>query len=361
MSKQASWSRDRLRIAQQRLHSQRLGRPVRLAPAKLVGWFGAVQAQEYGPAKWGLALRSAAATTDAAIEQAIERGRILRTHILRPTWHFVASADIRWMLELTGPQVRRRMTTYDRQLGLDAGVMTRATGIIERALGDRGHLTRRELGAELARAGLPAGTRELAHVAMHAELGGVICSGCRRGKQSTYALLADRAPVGRRLDRDEALAELTRRYLRSHGPATVRDFVWWSGLGTADARRGLEISRARHRAVDGLNYWSLRREPGSAPRARSSVHLLPIYDEYLVAYRDHRVVPRPAYVLGNFQHALLVGGQVAGTWRTIQRPKGLVVDVRPLRRLTLLERRRLAQAVTRYRRFLGVPVSLSVT
>ena len=361
MSKRPSRSGDTLAIAQQRLHNQRItrSRPVRLQPAKLVAWFGAVQAQEYGPAKWGLALRSAA--TDAAIERAIDGGRIIRTHILRPTWHFVASADIHWMLELTAPQVHRRMSTYDRQLGLDPGVMTRATAVIERLLGDRGHLTRRELGVELARAGLPSGTRELAHMAMHAELDGVICSGPRRGKQSTYALLAERAPAVRRMERDEALVELTRRYLRSHGPATVRDFVWWSGLTTADARRGLEISRARHRAIDGLTYWTLGREPGSLPRAGTSVHLLPIYDEYLVAYRDHRVVPRPAYVLGGFQHALLVGGQVAGTWSVLSVPEGLVVDVRPLRRLTQVERRALAQAVMRYRSFLGVPVSLSVT
>ena len=163
------------------------------------------------------------------------------------------------------------------------------------------------------------------------------------------------------MERDEALLELTRRYLRSHGPATVRDFVWWSGLTTADARRGLEISRARHRAIDGLTYWSLGREPGNLPGARTSVQLLPIYDEYLVAYRDHRVVPRPAYVLGGFQHALLVGGQVAGTWSVLSVPEGMVVDVRPLRRLSQVERRALAQAVTRYRRFLGIPVSLSVT
>ena len=361
MSKRPGRSRDTLAIALQRLHNQRITRPGRLEPAKLVAWFGAVQAQEYGPAKWGLALRSAAGATDTAIERAIESGRILRTHILRPTWHFVASADIRWMLELTAPQVHRRMFAYDRQLGLDAGVMMRATAVIERLLGDRGHLTRRELGVELARAGLPSGTRELAHMAMHAELEAVICSGPRRGKQSTYALLAERAPAARRMERDEALAELTRRYLRSHGPATVRDFVWWSGLTTADARRGLEITRARHHAIDGLTYWTLGREPGSLARAGTGVHLLPIYDEYLVAYRDHRVVPRPAYVLGGFQHALLVGGQVAGTWRTLPRPEGLVVDVRGSRRLKPAERRGLAQAVTRYRRFLGVPVSLSVT
>jgi hypothetical protein len=348
-------------ITDQRLHNQRITRPGPPGPAKMVAWLGAVQAQEYGPAKWALGLRLPPGSTDAAVDRAIDRGQILRTHVLRPTWHFVTPADIRWMLELTAPQVHRRMSTYDRQLGLDAAVMTRATGIIERALGEERYLTRLELGAHLQRAGLPGKSTHLAHIAMHAELEGVICSGPRRGKQFTYALLADRAPSARRLQRDEALAELTRRYFRSHGPATMRDFVWCSGLRTSDARRGLEMNRARTRQVDGLTYWTLGREPGSNPRPKTMVHLLPIYDEYLVAYRDHRAVPRPAYAMGNFLHALLIGGQVAGTWRTIPGDKGFVVDVRALRGLTPLDRRTLAQAVTRYGRFLGVPVSLSVT
>jgi hypothetical protein len=246
-------------------------------------------------------------------------------------------------------------------MGLDAGVMTRAAGVLERALGGAGCLTRRELGTHLQRASLPGGTRELAHIAMYAELEGLICSGPRRGKQSTYTLLADRAPAVRRLQRDEALAELARRYFRSHGPATIRDFVWWSGLTTADARRGLEMIPTRHREMEGLTYWSVGSDPRSPPRTKGLLHLLPIYDEYLVAYRDHRVVPRPAYALGNFQHALLIGGQVAGTWRTRASIKGVAVEVEGLRRLRPVERRALTQAVTRYRRFLGVPVSLSIT
>jgi hypothetical protein len=348
-------------VADLRLRNQRITRPGPRRAEKLVAWLGAVQAQEYRPAKWGLALRSVPGTTDAAIERAIDRGRILRTHVLRPTWHFVSPADIRWMLELSAPRVHRTMSTYDRQMGLDADVMTHGAGVLERALGDHGCLTRRELGAHLQRAGLPGGSRELAHIAMYAELEGLICSGPRRGKQSTYGLLADRAPAAPRLQRDEALAERTRRYFRSHGPATIRDFVWWSGLKTAEATRGLEMNRARSRDLDGLTYWTVGREAGGPPRPRATVHLLPIYDEYLVAYRDHRAVPRPAYALGNSQHALVVGRQVAGTWRTVPSAKGLGVDVRTLRRLTAAGRRGLAQAVARYSRFLGVPVSLSVT
>src|SRR4051812_42541201 len=161
-----------LSIADLRLRNQWITRRGPRRAEKLVAWFGAVQAQEYGPAKWGLALRSRPGTTDAVIERAIDLGKILRTHVLRPTWHFVTPADIRWMLELTGPRIQQRLSTYDRQMGLDAGVMTRAAGVLERSLGDNGCLTRRELGPHLQRAGLPAGTRELAHIAMYAELEG---------------------------------------------------------------------------------------------------------------------------------------------------------------------------------------------
>jgi hypothetical protein len=347
-------------VADLRLRNQRITRTGPRGVEKVVAWLGAVQAQEYGPARWGLGLRSRPGITDAAIQRAVDQGGILRTHLLRPTWHFVTPADIRWMLELTAPQVHRRMSPYDRQLGLDAGVKSRATGIIERALGDGGCLTRLELGEHLVRAGLPGKTTHLAHIAMYAELEGLICSGPRRGKQSTYALLADRAPATPRLQRDDALAQLTRRYFKSHGPATVRDFVWWSGLTSGDAKRGLEMIRARQREVEGLKYWTIGRDPTITRRPKGSLHLLPIYDEFLVAYRDHRAVPRPAYALGNFQHALVIDGRVAGTWRTTPGANGVAVSVEALRRLTPGERRGLIGEVARYRRFLDVQVSLSV-
>ncbi|HEX2248867.1 MAG TPA: winged helix DNA-binding domain-containing protein [Gemmatimonadales bacterium] len=347
-------------IAEQRLRNQLITPPGRRHPENVVSWLGATQAQEYGPAKWALGLRSAHGTTDAAIDRAIDQGRILRTHVLRPTWHFVTPADIRWMLELTSPQVHRTMSGYDRQLGLDIGVMTRAAGIIERAIGDCGHLTRGELGAHLERAGLPARSRELAHIMMYAELEGLICSGPRRQNKFTYALLADRAPAARRLSRDEALAELTLRYFTSHGPATIRDFVWWSGLRTTDVRLGLEMNRARSCEMDGLQYWTVGRSARRKPSREATVHLLPVYDEYLVAYRDHRAVPRPAYAFGGLQHALVIEGQVAGAWRATLAKNGIGVNVSPLRRLTPKERRGVALTGERYGKFLGMQVFLSI-
>jgi Winged helix DNA-binding domain len=351
-------------IAEQRLVNQGLTAAGRRRPADVVTWLGAVQAQEYAPASWGLALRMQNGAAVDAVERAFSEGRILRTHVMRPTWHFVAPADIRWLLELTAHRVHRVMAPYNRQLGLDTATLTRATGVIERALGDDRHLTRAELGDALQAAGLTLDHIRLAHTAMHAELEGVICSGPRRGGKFTYALVAERAPGAVRLSREEALAELTRRYFRSHGPATARDFAWWSGLTTVDARRGLEMNRARSQIVDGRTYWTVGRSPRATRDA--SAHLLPVYDEYLVAYRDREAVPHGPLTMTfgsrtvTFQHAVLVAGQVAGTWRSVRHAAAPSIEIVPLRRLTTSEQRALLRAATRYGRFLGNPVTLAI-
>jgi hypothetical protein len=347
-------------VVHERLANQRVTRTEGRDAANVVRWFGAVQAQEFGPAKWGLGLRLPAGITDAKIQRAFDAGRILRTHVMRPTWHFVTPADIRWMLELTAAGVHRRMAVYHRQMGLDSAIFLRAAKVCERVLEGGQCLAREELGEHFARAGLPHSGYRLGHLAMHCELEGVICSGPRRGKRPTYALLDERAPDGVRLSREEALGELARRYFRSHGPATLRDFVWWSGLTTPDAKRGLEMNRARQVEVDGSTYWSLGRAQGVRLRG-PLVNLLPVYDEYLVAYRDRDVVPHgPAMVRTRaggyvqFQHALVIDGQVAGTWRAAPRAGGVQVNVAPLRRLTAPERRALQREITRYQRFLAL-------
>lgn len=351
-------------VAARRLHNQRITGGALRQPAAVVQWFGAVQAQEYEAAKWGLAIRMNESVVHSAIDRAFDEGRILRTHVMRPTWHFVARADIRWLLELTAERVHRAMSSYNRQLELDPRTLLRGTRVIERALRGGWYLTRAELAERLQRAGLAMTSHRLAHLVMYAELEGVICSGPRRDKRFTYALLAERAPDALRLPRDEALAVLTRRFLRSHGPATMRDFVWWSGLTTADAKRGLEIIRARREDAGAHTYWTITQAPRGERRHRL-IHLLPIYDEYLVAYRDREAVPHGPPVVASsalgsvsFQHALVAGGQVAGTWRIRREPNGLLVHVVPLRHLSARERRSLGEAVRRFERFSAMPVRL---
>ena len=353
-------------IARRRLRRQLLTTAGRRTPEDVVSWLGAVQAQEYEPAKWALALRMHGRASAQDVERAIDEGRILRTHVMRPTWHFVAAADIRWLLALTAPRVQRRMAPYNAQLGLDAKALVRALRVIERALGDGRVLTRSGLGERLRRSGLPMTSMHLAHVVMHAELENLVCSGPRQGKQFTYALLGDRVRNVPPLAPDEALATLARRFFRSHGPATIRDFVWWSGLSTPEAKRAVAIIGARGEDVGGLTYWSCDREPRE-PQHEHLAHLLPIYDEYLVAYRDRTAVPHGPATTGTnvkrwttYAHALVIAGQVAGTWKPARQTDGVVLEVAPLRRLASPERVALDLVRRRYEQFAGTPVRLDI-
>ena len=350
----------RHRLAAERLHNQFISRPLRGTPEDLVERFGAVQAQEYPFARWGLALRLTS-STDAAVAEAFDGGRILRTHVLRPTWHFVTPRDIRWMQALTGPRVQRVVLSWTRREGIDRRTLTRAAGIFARALEGGGALTRAELNQHLVRARIVVTRPQLAFLVMHAELEAIVCSGPRRGKQFTYALLAERAPGARTLPPDEALAELTRRYFATHGPATIRDFVWWSGLTVRDTRRGLDMNRASATRVEGLEYWRIG---PSGTRNASGVHLLPIYDEYLVAYRDRAAVPHAAAPVGGptvtFRHAVVADGQVAGTWNTRVERDHVAVVVTPARALSRAERDGVAEAGRRYALFVDRPVALTV-
>ena len=352
-------------LAAQRLVNQCIAPPRHRRATDVVQWLGAVQAQEYEPAKWALALRMREGV-EADVERALEQGHILRTHVMRPTWHFVSAADIRWLQMLTAPRVQRVVAPQNRRLELDAATLRRVTLVFERSLRDRQYLMRAELSERLGRAGLAISGQRLAHAAMHAELEGVICSGPRRGKQQTYALVAERAPAARELSRDEALEELTRRYFRSHGPATVRDFVWWSGLTTADARRGLQMVGATSHEVDGYSYWTT--PPGRARDYPGDlVHLLPIYDEYVVAYRDRILVPHgPPEIASSaghtvtFRHSLVSAGAIVGTWEVARSSRSHTISVTPLRPLTQQERRGVLEAAARYERFAGVPVATSI-
>ena len=280
-------------IRHARLYNQRVSSTTFTKPEQVVQWLGAVQAQDYPGAKWALALRLRGAS-HAVIERAFACGTILRTHVMRPTWHFVTPADIRWMLALTAPRVRAATASYDRKLGIDAALINRSNKAIARALAGGVHLTRQELKAALRAAGIAADSvQRLAHLVMHAELDAVICSGALRGKQFTYALFDDRVRAPKALSHDEAIAELTLRYFTSHGPAQMQDFVWWSGLKTADVRAGLEMCRRdlADEVVDGKRYWFAPLQRALVTPARSA-YLLPTYDEYLIAYKEPQRVAR---------------------------------------------------------------------
>jgi hypothetical protein len=354
-------------IAARRLQAQRLtGEPFASA-LDAVALLGAVQSQDYAGAKWALGQRTRDAT-DADVDRLFDQGAILRTHVMRPTWHFVLPDDIRWLLDLTGPRVRAAVGYYDRQLEIDPTLLRNSHAVIEAALAGGSSLTRRELGVALERAGIPAAGQRLGHLVMHAELDAILVSGPRRGKQFTYALLEERAPSARRLDRDEALSELTRRYFSGHGPAQVQDFAWWSGLTVPDVKRGLALTERGlvHEVIGGKSYWSSPDVPAAAERT-PIVHLLPSYDEFLVAYRDRTASLDPArhfdtapFPLGSIlAQTVVLNGQVWGGWKRRLLDRQALVELGPLDVLDTAEGAALRQAVERLARFLGVPVTVT--
>jgi hypothetical protein len=351
-------------VTRLRLSNQALSRPRFSKPADAVGWLGAVQAQDFAGAKWAVGARMRAAT-DAAVERTFNAGSILRTHILRPTWHFVVPADIRWMLDLTAPRVKAGLASRRRQLGLDARMLKRSNAALERALRDGALLTRDELREVLGRAGIAAEGVRMAHIMGHAELDGIVCSGPRRGKQFTYALLDAQAPAGPALTREEALARLAGRYFASRGPATPHDFAKWASLTLDDARRGLEGVEGdlRRDVVEGATYWSFGAIP-SAGAAGARALLLSLFDEYIGSYRDRSAIVAPEHVpklwAGNaVTHVLLLDGKIVGTWRRRPAVKAVNVELRFFDTPTRAATRAMAEAARRYAAFLGLPLTLA--
>jgi hypothetical protein len=351
-------------IAHQRLANQRLTHTGFKEAFEVVAWLGAVQAQDYSGAKWAIAQRTQG-SVDATVERAFNEGALLRTHVLRPTWHFVTPADIRWLLALSGPRVKATNAHYYRKLELDDAVFKRSNAALTKALQGGKQLTRPELTQMLQRARIqPGPPNRVAYLLMHAELIGLICSGARRGKQFTYALLDERVPPAPEMDRDQALCELSRRYFATRGPATVRDFAWWSGLTLADARRGLHAAQAHFEqdSLDGQTYWfAAPAQPG--PASLRTAHLLPNYDEYFIGLKDRSAIGQvwkqsglEARTDALSAHIIIVNGQIVGGWKRKVRNDAVEVHLNILADLTAAEQRAVAAATQKYAAFLGLPL-----
>ncbi len=318
-----------------RLGVQNITRHPCTTAAELVASLVAVQAQDYAASKWALGLRlPEGAATDASVEDALDEGSVLRTHVFRSTWQLVAPADIRWLLALVAPRVISRSARRDRELELDDATFKKSNRTLRKAVRGGRHRTRAELGVALADAGIDPSEQRLPHLLARAELAGVLCSGARRGKQTTWALLDERAANARApLVRDEALAELALRYFRSRGPATLEDLVWWSGLTTTELRGGLlSVASSLYREVlDGKEYW--RSDEPVAPRGARGAYLLPAFDEYLVAYKDRAAVLDPQHGKrhnaggGMLNPCVIVDGRVIGTWRRTLSRRSVRVDI----------------------------------
>jgi hypothetical protein len=339
-------------IIKYRLHNQKLSETNLKHPADVVEWMGAIQAQEYVMAKWAIGLRLKNAT-EALVEKAFNEGAILRTHVLRPTWHFVAPADIRWLLALTSPHIHAANAYMGRQVGLDKKILNRTNSILEKTL-QGSFLTRTALQKVLKKNKVDAEGVRLAYIMMHAELEQVICSGPRQGKQFTYALLDERAPAVKSIPREEALAKLANRYFSSRGPATIQDFAYWSGLTVKDAIIGADSLNSSfvRKTIESKDYIFI---PQSSQRKLDTTFLMPDYDEYGMSYKDRSAIspiqklidkgPRAGIV---FNRLLVIDGRVEGSWKPNVSKKSADVMLAPFSPLNKVKQQKVKKAIKRY-------------
>ncbi len=329
-------------------------------PSDVVRWFGAVQAQDYLGARWAIGLRTRDAT-EADVERALAARAIVRTWPMRGTLHFVPAEDARWMLRLLAPRVLAANAARERQLGLDAAAFARGRRLLVKALEGGRRLTRAAAYGVLEAGGIPTAGQRGIHVLWRLAQEGLVCHATREGKQQSFALLDEWVPPSssRNLGREEALAELARRYFTGHGPALLGDFVWWSGLPAGEAREALALAAPAldEETIGGQTYWSSRHAPAERTRSRS-VHLLPAFDEWLVGYRNRDAVLHPAHarrVHDLLSPTVVDRGEVVGTWRRALEKGAAVVTPTFFGRAGETAVRALAAAARRYGRFVGRP------
>ncbi len=318
-------------IARIRLTSQQIANSRSKTFKDVLDSMVAMQAQDYAMAKWALGIRLPGAT-DQDVEGAIRRGEILRTHLLRPTWHFVSADDIYWLLALTAPRIRASMKSRENELELSEAIFRKSNAVLGKALRDGRHLTREELVAELGKAKIATDHNRASHLFVRAELDGIVCSGATRAGKQTYALLEKRVPHKKPLDRETALAALASKYFLSRCPATLTDFIWWSGLTASQAKIALELVKSDFfpETIDGHTYW-LPKSFVNSPGEEKSAYLLPAFDEFLISYTDRGVVLPPGILSravsqnGIFRPVIVANGQALGIWkRAVRRDKVLV-------------------------------------
>jgi hypothetical protein len=350
----------RVDIALQRLLSQQIAQPTFAHPSELVAWLGAVQAQDYLGALWAVGLRTPGAT-EQTIERALAEKTIVRTWPMRGTIHFVAAADVRWMLELLAPRVVQRTTSRRTQLGLDEAVMAASAEVIGRALQGGRQLTRNAIYQLLEQAHIATGSSRGLHILGRLAHDGLLCFGARAGKQPTFALLDEWAPGAKSLPRDEALATLALRYFTGHGPATVQDFMWWSGLTSTEAKAGLAAVAAQlgREIIGGQEYYFAQNLPAE-PTGPLAAFLLPPFDEFLVGYRDRSAALDAHYSSqvvpggnGIFNPIIVIGGRVLGTWKRVFKKDNVVMTFSPFTAFSQAQASAITAAAERYGRFVG--------
>ncbi len=343
-----------------RLTSHQLSQPQFDKPEDLVNWMGAVQAQDYNMAKWALGVRLNNSTL-SEVQNALDEGRILRTHILRPTWHFISAEDIRWMLQLSGKRIRTAFQSYGKSKGFIYDNYIKSCFLLEKILRDCS-LTKQEVYEELIKSGFNADVDHMSCLLTVAETEGIICSGIDKNKKPTYALLEQRVAPAKELSKEEALALLAKKYFQSHSPASLNDFVWWSGLSITEAKKGIEAIKSEliTDTFNGNEFYVHNLYQDIEP-TKDILHFLPSCDEYLISYKSRTdVLDKEHYSkafnnYGIFQPVILYNGKVVGNWKKAIKKSQPEIDISVFDIKTKLNKKLISQAEKRYKEFLRLP------
>lgn len=313
-----------MKIPNIRLQNQQLLNPLFCQPKELVSWLGAMQAQNYSMVKWAVGMRLKSATIQT-VEEALRKGEILRTHVMRPTWHLVAAEDIRWMLKLSARRIKSANDSFAKGYNLEITdeLYAKSYNLLEKILCGNKSLTKQEIAEHFCCSGIlvEADNHRMTRFMVRAEQEGIVCSGEDKGGKYTYALLEERVPPVPEITKDEALARLARSYFRSHAPAVLQDFIWWSGLPVSEAKQAIYLIESELTAEQWNGQtWYVHEACRTRGKVSGRLHLLPSYDEYLLGYKDRTdVLPKEHYPKaftnnGLFYPVILHEGQVIGNW-----------------------------------------------
>lgn len=343
----------RMRLINQQIASTKFKKPEQIVQHML-----AMQAQEYGFAKWAIGLRLPG-STDNSIENAFNEGKILRTHLLRPTWHFVHPEDIRWLLALSKPRVNAALASYNRKLELNDKIFKQSNELLIKLLKGGKFLTREKIRDTFKTAKINTDETRLAHLLFNAELEGLICSGPRDGKQFTYGLLEERVAPFKQLSHEEAIEQITIRYFSTRGPATIHDFAWWSGLSMKDVREGLSMhsSSLKKVKVEDKEYFFSSQNIKMKHDAQTSF-LMPDYDEYGISYKDRSILFAKHHSRQKqksnpiFNHMVIIDGIIAGTWERIINNNKIKIMIRTYDKPNSLVQREIKVAKENYMNFI---------
>lgn len=345
-------------IADIRLHSQQLINPIFESPKELVAYMGAIQAQEYTMARWAVGIRLKTGNL-STVDEALRKGEILRTHVMRPTWHFIAAEDIRWMLKLSGKRIIAANDSYAKGHCQDISSETygRAFRLLEKLLEGNNHQTKQELEEAFRAEGFETDDRQINRFFTRAEAEGLICSGADKGNKPTYALLEERVPPVKELSKEEALAKLARNYFRSHSPASLNDFIWWSGLTASEAKLALNLIAEELTTGCFADRELFLHNSCQEAEHTDILHLLPSFDEYLISYKDRTDVldiqhhPKAFNTFGTFHPVILYKGKIIGNWKKITRKNGPVVEMNWFEKNQKVKKELLQQGEEKFKSF----------